>query len=374
MTTHGSPILFDPNGHDSDDHSVSSTRLAATTEVDLMEDLPESVVEAIRGLVAFGSGGGRSLSIESLVSGGNNRVYLVEGGDLRYVAKWYYDDSAVFRERMRTEFNFLEHVWRSGVRCVPRPIACDAALHVAVYEYVPGRQVEPSDLTRQRIVSAGRFFAAINEPPVRASGKHLPLASDACFTAREHIASVDRRLERLSAIPTASAVDRDTAAFVAKLASAWHTIRSRLSNDAGEIDPPIPHPWLCISPSDFGFHNAMILADGSLCFLDFEYAGWDDPAKMIADFFAHPGVPVPAEHMEAFTAASLEPFRDREAITERAHRLRDVARIRWCSIALNEFLPHVASRRRFADPRSDPELRKKRQLEKAKSMLSTILL
>ncbi len=67
MTARGSPIRFDPDGHDRDSHSVSSTRLAATTEVDVMEDLPESIVEAIRGLVAFGSGGGRSLSIESLV-------------------------------------------------------------------------------------------------------------------------------------------------------------------------------------------------------------------------------------------------------------------------------------------------------------------
>lgn len=345
--------------------------MATTTKVDRTEDLPESIVEAIRGLVAFGSDGRRSLSIEPLVSGGNNRVYLLEGGDSRYVAKWYYDDSAVFRERMRVEFNFLEHIWRFGVRCVPRPIACDAALQVAVYEHVPGRQAEPADLTRGRIVSAGRFFAEINEPRLRASGPHLPLASDACFTVREHVASVDRRLGRLSVIPAARAVDRDAAAFVTELAREWHRIRSRLSDGAGDIDVPIPDRWRCISPSDFGFHNAMILADGSVCFLDFEYAGWDDPAKMIADFFSHPGVPVPAEHMEAFIAVSLEPFADRDAIAERAHRLRDVARIRWCSIALNEFLPHVASRRRFADPRTDPSSRKRRQLAKAMSMLST---
>ena len=116
----------------------------------------------------------------------------------------------------------------------------------------------------------------------------------------------------------------------------------------------------------------MILEDGSVCFLDFEYAGWDDPAKMIADFLSHPGVPVPAEHTEAFIAASLEPFADRAAIAARAHRLQDVARIRWCFIALNEFLPQVARRRRFADPRTDPDVRKRRQLEKAMSMLSTI--
>ena len=40
-----------------------------------------------------------------------------------------------------------------------------------------------------------------------------------------------------------------------------------------------------ISPSDFGLHNAKLGEDGKLAFFDFEYAGWDDPAKTIADFF-----------------------------------------------------------------------------------------
>ena len=41
-----------------------------------------------------------------------------------------------------------------------------------------------------------------------------------------------------------------------------------------------------LSPSDFGFHNALKRSDGRIVFLDFEYFGWDDPAKMTAEELA----------------------------------------------------------------------------------------
>src|SRR5207244_11655608 len=56
----------------------------------------------------------------------------------------------------------------------------------------------------------------------------------------------------------------------------------------------------CLSPSDFGFHNALLADDGRLRFLDFEYAGWDDPAKLVCDFFCQPACPVPMNHYSDF--------------------------------------------------------------------------
>ena len=45
-----------------------------------------------------------------------------------------------------------------------------------------------------------------------------------------------------------------------------------------------------LSPSDFGFHNAILKESGDLVFLDFEYFGRDDPVKLMADFIWHPGM------------------------------------------------------------------------------------
>ena len=60
-----------------------------------------------------------------------------------------------------------------------------------------------------------------------------------------------------------------------------------------------------LSPSDFGFHNMLIDKNGRLRFIDFEYAGWDDPAKIICDFFCQPKFPVPMNWMDSFIEEAL---------------------------------------------------------------------
>jgi len=292
-------------------------------------------------------------------------------GTARYVAKWYFGDPAGGRDRARCEFEFLSHIWRFGVRDVQRPIALDAARRIALYEYVPGRPAGPDDISSERIEGAARLFAAINSEPVRASGRHLPDASDACFAVAQHLVSVDRRIERLAQIKPESETDREAAALVAELAGCWKTVRGRVLAGFGERGE-LPDFWRCLSPSDFGFHNAIVRPDGRTCFVDFEYAGWDDPAKMAGDFFSHPGVPVPAEHFERFLSIALEPFTEPERLADRARRLRLVSRIRWCCIILNEFLPEVAERRRFANPDVDEGARKRRQLDRARGLLASI--
>ena len=42
-----------------------------------------------------------------------------------------------------------------------------------------------------------------------------------------------------------------------------------------------------IISSDFGFHN-VINKNNKLFFIDFEYAGLDDPIKLICDFYCQP--------------------------------------------------------------------------------------
>ena len=128
----------------------------------------------------------------------------------------------------------------------------------------------------------------------------------------------------------------------------------------------------CISPSDFGFHNALKRQDGSLCFLDFEYAGWDDPAKMTGDFFSQLAIPVPQKYFEYFVHAVMEPFSSKKLLIQRAHLLRSVYQIKWCCIALNIFIPDNLKRRQFANPECDVIQLKRAQLEKARHLIEKL--
>ena len=127
----------------------------------------------------------------------------------------------------------------------------------------------------------------------------------------------------------------------------------------------------CISPSDFGFHNALLTNQG-ISFLDFEYAGWDDPAKMAGDFFSHPAMPVDAVHFERFLNKTMRFAPNSAALIERVWLLLPVFQTKWCCIILNDFLPASAQRRRFADPNFDEAERKRAQLDKALRLFSKI--
>ena len=63
-----------------------------------------------------------------------------------------------------------------------------------------------------------------------------------------------------------------------------------------------------LSPSDFGFHNAIRRSDDVLIFIDFEYFGWDDPAKTISDFLLHPAMQLNEEHSQMFLSNCTNVF------------------------------------------------------------------
>ena len=251
---------------------------------------------------------------------------------------------------------------------MPQPLASDPELHVALYEFVEGDRLSAEDLGEARVLEAARFFAALNDPSRRHGAAALPVASEACFSVAEHLAMVDERLERLAAVRPHSEADREAVDYIRELAAAWREQKGRmLEADARPADE-LAARWRCLSPSDFGFHNALLRPDGSLCFLDFEYAGWDDTAKAFGDFFAHPGLPVPRRHRDAFLRVAAAPFEDAEGMLRRARLLEPVFRVKWCCIILNEFLPAAAERRRFANPQADPEAGKRLQLAKARRL------
>lgn len=132
----------------------------------------------------------------------------------------------------------------------------------------------------------------------------------------------------------------------------WARKRTMLTEqlqDMGQsLDQPIAKEDRIISPSDFGFHNALITEDGSICFLDFEYAGWDDPAKLINDFFFQPAIPVDLAHYDDFACQITQTLAHPKECLERAQVLRPLFGLRWCCIFLNPFLPIAAVKDRAA--------------------------
>ncbi|MEW5864875.1 MAG: aminoglycoside phosphotransferase family protein [Pseudomonadota bacterium] len=332
------------------------------------------LIAGIASLLGLPAGRAPEIGLEPLAPGGNNRVFAATIGACRYLVKQYFRDPSDPRDRLHAEQAFLRYAAAAGIGCVPRAIAADARLGIGIYEFVSGRKMTAADISAARVDEAAAFFLRLNDAAHRSAARALPVASEACFSIAEHFAMVDRRTARLAAIPVAADVDRAARDFVGELVAVWEELKQRIAREAairGEaLDAAVAQR--CISPSDFGFQNALVRDTGELCFLDFEYAGWDDPAKMAGDFFSHPALPVPREHFDRFVRAAMSFSPRAPALEERARLLLPVFRAKWCCIMLNDFVPEFARRRRFADPDTDEEARKRRQLDKARRLLESI--
>ena len=331
---------------------------------------------SVANLLATLGRGREGFRLEPLSASGNNRVYTLQCDGDTLVLKWYFHDAADTRDRLGSEYAFLEHAWNIGLRCIPQPLGKDLSTHLALYEFVEGRKLEAGEVDAAALQQAARFFASLNSSQSQEQASALSCASEACFSVAEHFEMVDARLARLMDMPVESDVDRSAAEFVSRLTTYWAYTKPSIFRGctALELSPDgvLPVGERCLSPSDFGFHNALVRPDGSLCFIDFEYAGWDDPAKAVCDFFSHPAVTVPRDQFEPFVAQAFAPFENAHEMAARVRLLEPIFQVKWCCIILNEFLPAAARRRNFANPLTDTIARKQSQLGKAITLFKSL--
>jgi hypothetical protein len=277
--------------------------------------------------------------------------------------KCYHFDPSDPRDRLGAEWDFLIYVRDRGVDNVPQPLAADPENHSGLYSFIAGARPKliDDDLVRQ----AAGFAAAINREPRRPS--LLAPASEACFSLEEHLATVERRVARLGTLDARVAGAEEARTFVARrLAPAWDKIKSGVIDQAAARGVALTDRVTneIVSPSDFGFHNALTDASGRVSFLDFEYAGRDDAAKLICDFFCQPELPVPPAAYSSFVSRIATGLRLDELDLWRAQVLLDVYRVKWVCIMLNEFSALGARRRAFSSSQ-DADARALQQLRAA---------
>jgi hypothetical protein len=309
-------------------------------------------------------------TLTRLAGGANNQVYRVDCRTSKLVLKLYSTHPDDRRDRLGAEYPFSEFAWKHGIRCIPQPIACDKANRLAAYSYVPGRKLSRTEVTTAAARQAARFFVRLNRLRRREGAADLPDASEACFSIDAHLRLVAGRVERLKQIEPADKVDDQAARFVRReLTPVARCLLSAAGQRAANPDSDIAAEDRCISPSDFGFHNALRRPNGRIAFLDFEYAGWDDPAKTVCDFFCQPRYPAPMQSLKSFIDELRGQFPQHHELVERIHFLLPVYRIKWCCIMLNEFLPAGRHRRLLAQNTVDEAAARRRQLQQAREAL-----
>jgi Ser/Thr protein kinase RdoA (MazF antagonist) len=295
--------------------------------------------------------------------GGNSRVYRLDAGDAVYALKAYPPPETGRRDRLQTEYAALGFLSAQLPGHVPVPLAADHRRRVALYSWIDGERVTAHDATD--IAALGTFLRSLHGLRLRTGLHRFAPASEAIFGNADVLGQIDRRIERLRALDE---TEPELAAFLRERFEPQLAAR-RTPSDAFAT---LAEGARTLSPSDFGFHNALRTAGGELVFIDFEYFGWDDPVKLVCDVVLHPAMALGPADRDAFMRTAAVTYGGDPAYPARLRAYLPLIALRWAGIVLNEFLPEVWERRVYAGQQAAWADVKARQLRKAAGLLDQL--
>ena len=286
--------------------------------------------------------------IEEITGRANSKIFKIITKGQNYALKLYPSKEFDKRERLLVEFDALTIFHENKIYNTPKAIAKNFSLNVALYEWVDGIILQKVDV--KEVLDASNFIQNINK---NLNFKQIPadqLASEACLSTKELIAQIDRRFSRLLSIDIEQ--EPELHKFLnEKFKPVFENVKKGIFEGwklPWSYDKDLKKEFQILSPSDFGFHNA-IHVNNEIIYIDFEYFGWDDPVKLTSDFIWHAGMDVSdkaknewLEIMRKFSGKDLY-FLDRFKINH------PIFGLRWSMILLNEFIPKIWENRKHAD-------------------------
>tara|TARA_Y100001968_G_C19444716_1_gene764658 strand:- start:769 stop:1758 length:990 start_codon:yes stop_codon:yes gene_type:complete len=228
----------------------------------------------------------KALSISNINKGSNAKSFKIISTDKNYFLKIYPTNSYEKESRLNAERSFLQLLNYSGNFDVPIYIdSCETSRSILM-SWIDGQVIEaPTVIHWENYID---FLLRIQTLYSSSINYNVGFAKESSFSLLGHHLLVKRRLKEIT--NKISSLDK------LKEFSQWlnespkslidkEVLFSDLSSE--EILYEIPFESRILSPSDIGFHN-VIENNNRLYFIDFEYAGIDDPYKLLSDILIHP--------------------------------------------------------------------------------------
>lgn len=266
-------------------------------------------------------------SVQVLGGGGNSRVFVLDGTSGKTIAKRYPDRHHDRRNRCRTEVHAAQWMHDRGLP-VAKPLWWDDRMGLATFEWVAGTPspTPDSDLINAMLTMTERLLFLSSDASLDFGN-----ASEACLSLDDLVRQVRFRIDSATHSEWApiselasNRLKKEFDEAVALATLTWPATSCEL----------LPRDERMLSPSDFGSHNAIRTVYGDV-FVDFEYFGWDDPAKLVGDVLLHPGMSLNRELRKQWWQGAEAVF-GRQTM-ERARIALPLLALRWHLIILRAF-------------------------------------
>lgn len=280
--------------------------------------------------------GHKIMQCNQVYGGGNSQIYKIYDGQRYLKLKKYPTIKDNVCNRIFAEVEACKFMGNAKIANVPSVVAINKDLNIAIYDWIDGISVDNIDLADidKGISLVGRLKQLSKLPNATA----LPLASEACLSIHALHEQISKRIIQLK--KCGDYFDLLGPYLEMELEPIWNQLLKwqRLKLPDTNYDAILKREYQTISPSDFGFHNALRMPDSSLTWIDFEYFGWDDPVKLVADFIWHPAMDLTKEQRNRWVDGCEKIFTDDPDFFDRLRMSYPFYGVRWALILLNEFL------------------------------------
>ncbi len=279
-------------------------------------------------------------SRKQLSGGRNNEVHKIAepNGEIK-IAKTYIQDANQGRDRHLRETAFLKYAQTLPDCPVPKLLESDPIDKQSVLEHIPGELASdnPQAEDWQQCLD---FLQRLQANKATRAAKSLPRAAEAAMSPQEHLDLISPRRNRWLDAALGSSREGGWKKWILEHLEAVFQEFAKALICHSDFRTGMALEASIVSPSDFGLHNAIREPDGKLCFIDFEYAGWDDPAKTLSDFFLQPRANPPPSIFSEWDAAIQALLPDNEVLPfkKRLPLVRACCAIKWIYIILNNRL------------------------------------
>lgn len=309
------------------------------------------------------------ISVNKISQGRNSAVFKLRLENNTFLKFKIYpvDDK---HDRINSEFYSTKILNDLGFESIPIPLKYDKELGIAAYQWLDGEIINEHNL--DDITKCSNFINDLFKIKSDKIFLKLGLASSACISGKRIEDQLNQRINLFNNIKNNELSKFIIDEFIPTMNYFLKNAKNNW-NFSYSFDENLPLEKLTLSPSDFGFHN-IIKNNNNLCFIDFEYFGFDDPVKLISDFYYHPGMNLNSIQKQHWLSQSFKIF-DHEVFL-RANLCKPLYGLIWCLIILNDFRPEILERRISASIENNLQISNLLhiQLKKAKSLLNFIKL
>ncbi len=290
------------------------------------------------------------MRIKLIDSGKNNLVVKFNYKNKDFIYKKYLKKKnyEINYSRYKSETLFINYLRKKNIKNLPSIIKTNKKTEENIFGYIDGKKIKK--ISKNDILQCINFIKNINKKKTKNS-INFKKATEACISIKDHIETAEKRISLLSKYPKNYGIYKKAKYFVSRtLKQKMNEVKKEIVKlySYREIEKKLNKQDLILSPSDFGFHN-VIKKNNKLFFFDFEYAGMDDPVKLMSDFICQPDNKLNKSQANYFYNNIIKALAKKNEIEKRFKAVIFIHRIKWCCVILSEVLnKRYSERRKFA--------------------------